>query len=247
MQINYWQTLEEGEYYHIYNRSNGKVPIFKNLEDADDFLHRWSNLVAPYCETLAYCLMTNHFHFIICFKNVDNTLKEQIKAENTVAAQDYLGDKTTFNDFIVAQIGRLQLGFSKYFNVKYEREGNLFQKKFKRIHLNTIEKIVDKICYVHHNPIHHDAVSFYDAWKYSSFSAFLRHKPTKIAIKSVYSCTNQLLRSIDLNRITNKPMETGILEFPESANSNVLHFLSLHALFHIEWLKNRILEGDDNC
>ncbi len=86
MQINYWQTLYEESYYHIYNRSNGSEPIFRKAEDAKDFLQRFSQLIAPYCDTLAYCLMQNHFHFVLYFKPMTEELKAQIQKENTVVA-----------------------------------------------------------------------------------------------------------------------------------------------------------------
>ncbi len=157
----------------------------------------------------------------------------------------YVEDKVTFDEFIVSQFARLFLGFSKGYNAKHKRAGNLFQKKFKRIEQKTIERLVSRICYVHHNPIHHDAVSFYDAAFFSSFNSFLSSGKTNIAKAHTFSIFNQL-SAITSNIDYKKPFETGIFEYPTTLNgTDITHFLCLHALFHKEWLEKKNWEDLD--
>src|ERR1041385_1789309 len=54
-----------GNIYHIYNQGNNRQRIFFNQEDYFVFLKKYRELVAKNCETLCYCLMPNHFHFLI--------------------------------------------------------------------------------------------------------------------------------------------------------------------------------------
>ena len=244
MQINYWQTFYEEGYYHIYNRSNGNAPIFDNIDDCEDFLERFKNLISPYCDTLAFCLMSNHFHFVLFFKPINETLRTYIEEDKTVAAQNFINDKTPFNDFIVAQFARLFQGFSKYYNIKYGRVGNLFQKKFKRIQQNTTENVVSRICYTHHNPIHHDAASFYDAYKNSSFLSFLSKNETIIAKKHTFYLFNEI-EKVNIN-YAKKYFETGIFEYADNLDDTTIQFLNVHAVFHKEWLdKKRWTDFDE--
>lgn len=245
MQKDYWQTLYEERYYHIYNRSNGKEQIFQYAEDVNDFLKRFTDLIAPYCDILAYCIMSNHFHFVIHFKHVDDNIKKLIAKENTSKANQFLENKVSYNDFIVAQFARLFQGFSKCYNLKYKRHGNLFQNKFKRVEQKTIEKIVSRVCYVHHNPIHHGAASFYDGYHYSSFNAYIYSKKTKVAIDKNYLIFNKLSSSfIEINK--DAPFETGIYEYPTNPSKPLENLLLYHAFFHQEWLKKHQWEDYDD-
>jgi hypothetical protein len=40
---------------------------------------------------------------------------------------------------------------------------------------------LNTICYVHHNPIHHNISCFYDSWTYSSFKSYLSDFPTLVS------------------------------------------------------------------
>jgi hypothetical protein len=53
------------EYYHIYNRGNNQQPIFFNHSNYIFFIQKIRDQLLPVADIIAYCLMPNHFHFII--------------------------------------------------------------------------------------------------------------------------------------------------------------------------------------
>ena len=57
--------LEQDKLYHIYNQGNNREQIFYNSENYLYFLRKFRQFVLPHCDVLAYCLMPNHFHFLI--------------------------------------------------------------------------------------------------------------------------------------------------------------------------------------
>ncbi len=57
--------LLPGRIYHIYNRGNQRQPIFFNRDNYLFFLQKVRTYWLPYCDILCYCLMPNHFHFLI--------------------------------------------------------------------------------------------------------------------------------------------------------------------------------------
>ncbi len=57
--------LTEGYIYHIYNRGNNKRPIFFSDENYLYFLKGMQKTIALSCDILSWCLMPNHFHFLI--------------------------------------------------------------------------------------------------------------------------------------------------------------------------------------
>ncbi len=51
--------------YHIYNHANGAENPFREAENYRYFLKQWEKHIQPIADTLVYCLMPNHFHFLI--------------------------------------------------------------------------------------------------------------------------------------------------------------------------------------
>jgi hypothetical protein len=60
--------LEEGKYYHVFNRGNNGDTIFYKPENYKFFLRRMEEYLMPFIEVYAYCLMPNHFHLLIRVK-----------------------------------------------------------------------------------------------------------------------------------------------------------------------------------
>lgn len=58
-------NIQENNIYHIYNQGNNKQPIFYTYNHYVYFLKKYRQHIHPICDTLAYCLMPNHFHFLI--------------------------------------------------------------------------------------------------------------------------------------------------------------------------------------
>ena len=55
-----------GEYYHIYNRGVDRNPIFFTPANYEYCLHLIKRYLTPYAATIiAYCLMPNHYHFLL--------------------------------------------------------------------------------------------------------------------------------------------------------------------------------------
>lgn len=119
--------FEDGSYYHVYNRGNRKQQIFLRYRDYERFLDKVIEYKKKYSlEILAYCLMPNHFHFLI----------QQLAAN---AISKFMSD--------------LCNSHSRYFNVKYELVGSLFQGRFKAKKIDKEEYLVHLTRYIHLNPV----------------------------------------------------------------------------------------------
>ncbi len=142
-------SFAPGEFYHIYNRGTDKRSTFMSRPDRDRFLAllyfanqeepadlklQGSTLLeiveeragAPIVEIVAYCLMPNHFHLLV------RELEE--------------GGISKF-------MQKLTTGYTMYFNKKYERNGSLFQGRFKATHVADDRYLRYLISYIHLNPV----------------------------------------------------------------------------------------------
>ena len=61
-----------GQYYNVYNRGNNGETIFLEPRNYANFMRLFKKYISPIAETCAYCLMKNHFHFLIRIKDERN-------------------------------------------------------------------------------------------------------------------------------------------------------------------------------
>lgn len=144
----------ENGYYHIYNRGVEKRTVFEDEQDYKVFLKYIKEALSPADEQelntkfvmqglslqsvrrpvksyfekvkmLAYCLIPNHFHFLV----------QQI-------------DKDALEGFMRSLMTR----YSMYFNKKYDRVGSLFQGRYKGVLVDNEAYLLHLSRYIHLNP-----------------------------------------------------------------------------------------------
>ena len=148
------EALDKDGTYHIYNRGINGETIFRNDENKNYFLRLLGKHLTGKSSLHAYCLMNNHFHFLL-----------------TVDVEE---------DVITQSLSNLFNAYAKAFNKANSRTGSLFEKHFRRIHVNDEDYVRQLIVYIHLNPKHHFNLDF-ENYKHSSYRAFLSDKETKLS------------------------------------------------------------------
>jgi hypothetical protein len=59
------EPFEPDTIFHVYNHGNGDDLIFRENENYLFFLERFRVYITPVADIYAYCLMPNHFHFLL--------------------------------------------------------------------------------------------------------------------------------------------------------------------------------------
>ncbi len=154
--------------YHVFNRGVNKGDIFFSQKDYERFLSAARHYLTknskfsyekdtnsndpvslelkPKVEILAYCLMPNHFHFLI------KQLKE---------------------DGITSYMRRFMNSYSHYVNVKNKRVGPLFQGRFKGVLIDSDEQLLHVSRYIHLNPLVSSLVADLNDYPWSSYKAYI--------------------------------------------------------------------------
>jgi len=152
------EKLEIDHHYHIFNRGINSCTIFKNEENKRYFLKLVLKYLADKVSILAYCLMDNHFHFIV---KIDEDPEKVSQAFSNL-----------FN------------AYAKSFNKQQSRTGSLFEKHFKRIRLKDENYLKQLIIYIHLNPMHHLNINFKN-YNYSSYQSFFSKRETQLQREDV--------------------------------------------------------------
>ncbi len=155
------QPLENGIYYHIYNRGINSDILFKEKSNYIHFLNLYDLHINPIAETYAWCLMKNHFHFLV-----------RIKETNEIIAEKKIVPSQAFSNLFNA--------YTKSFNKSYGRHGALFERPFRRKKVNHNQYLQNLIIYIHNNPVHHKICEHPLEYPWSSYTTCLSDKQTKI-------------------------------------------------------------------
>src|SRR3989339_1770736 len=159
MKIDYYTPFYSNQFYHIYNRGNNGEKIFYTTENYLFFLKRYDHYISDCADSYAYCLLPNHFHFLI--KVID---KEKMSDQ--------------FRLFF--------LSYSKSINNQTHRTGSLFQKRFKRTIIEDKPSLIRATLYIHSNPVPHKLTSEFRNYPYSSYLPFLSAKTTELKREEVF-------------------------------------------------------------
>lgn len=108
----------------------------------------------------AFCIMPNHYHLLLS-PNIENGISKFLK--------------------------KLDMGYAKYFNIKYKRRGALFEGRYKSILISKSNHFLNLPYYIHLNPLdlkfsewrerklenHDKAIKYLKNYKWSSHLDYL--------------------------------------------------------------------------
>ncbi|KKW40181.1 MAG: hypothetical protein UY89_C0004G0003 [Parcubacteria group bacterium GW2011_GWA1_54_9] len=179
-----YKEFAADEYYHIYNRGNDKMDIFRNTQDYLNFLERLCVLLgmprgalgigselrtaklrlrldsfdAEVFSLVCYCIMPNHFHLLI--------------RQN---------DEIPISKLIL----RLATSYSMYFNAKYGHIGHVFQDRFKATHVNNDRYLRYLSAYIHLNPKVAGLTKVASDWEHSSYPEYIGKREGGVCEKDI--------------------------------------------------------------
>jgi REP element-mobilizing transposase RayT len=182
------KNFTPGNIFHVYNRGNNKERIFFDEQDYRAFLFRLGlclglteeelnreKLIAmPYSRIRitgieknnyklhAFCLMPNHFHFLI----------EQI------------GDIPVSNLIL-----KLCTSFARYINKKHKRVGHIFQDKFKAVLIENNPQLMWTSAYIHMNPVKDKIVKHPSEYSWSSYNDYASNRNLQVVNKELLLST----------------------------------------------------------
>lgn len=169
------EPLENGLIYHIFSKSIAGYKVFRKRGDYDRFLsmlkfYQFSSPPVKFSvyqamddqelyyekylknnehlvEIIAYCIMPTHFHLV---------LKQLLTNGITIFMKNLLDS------------------YSRYFNIKNNRKGPLWQGRFKSVYVDKNEYLLHLTRYIHLNPVSDSLVEEPVDWGYSSYREYIQ-------------------------------------------------------------------------
>jgi len=169
----YTEVLEPDKFYHVFNRGINGERIFSGKENYIYFLSLLQKHIVPIVKIYCYCLLPNHFHFLI-----------QIKSENEIQ-KVLTKPNTEISNFLSKQFSNFFNAYSQAYNKSQGRTGRLFEQPFRRKNIHTEEYLKKTILYIHQNPKKHSIESNLANYPYSSYPSIISNQNTFISKSNV--------------------------------------------------------------
>ncbi|WP_373899406.1 transposase [Haloimpatiens sp. FM7315] len=141
------RVKEDGAIYHVMIRSISEIDLFKEDKDKVMYLNQMQKSMMMYkFKVYAYCIMTNHAHFIINSNGAD----------------------------ISKIMQGLNFKYAANYNKIHNRHGHLFQDRFKSKIVKSQRYLTTLTAYIHNNPLKINGYEKTpENYKYSSLRVYL--------------------------------------------------------------------------
>jgi len=141
------EVFAASEYYHVYNRGAGRDPIFFTPANYEYCLRLVKRYLTQYAVTIiAYCLMPNHYHFLL-------------RQDSDLPLSKFIG--VLFN------------AYAQAVNKQHARSGSLFEGRFRHSWIDCEEYLTHLCRYIHWNPVKAQLVQRPEEWPYSNYQDWL--------------------------------------------------------------------------
>jgi len=146
--------------YHIVQRGNNREACFVESENYQFYLTLWKNCAHRYGVAVhAYCLMTNHIHFLVTPERPDSISR----------AMSVIGSR-----------------YAYYFNKAYKRTGTIWEGRHKSSLIQSDIYFLACCRYIELNPVAAGMVRKPEEYKWSSYMANAWNKKTSLVLHEEY-------------------------------------------------------------
>lgn len=183
------EILESDSFYHVFNRANGQEKLFFSKANYDYFLQNYKFYISPIADTYCFCLMPNHFHFLIQIKGENEVLEyfSNNKAHTLTAFGTLSGyeKQNRLSKLLSLQFSHLFNGYTQAINKERQRRGSLFMRPYKRKRVLDLVYLRNLVQYIHLNPVEAGYCESVDLWPYSSYKNIFQSDSSFLKIHEV--------------------------------------------------------------
>ncbi|MCX7881379.1 MAG: transposase [Patescibacteria group bacterium] len=176
--------FQPGEIYHVFNKSIANFNIFRKRENYERFIQAlayYNNVNTKtnlgkflesnknyqpsllfsskeaYIKFIGFCLMPDHYHLLI---------------------------KILKNNIFSKYISDVENSYTRYFNLRFNRKGPLWQSRVKAVKIRSNEQLLHVSRYIHLNPTTNNLVKRPEDWEFSSYRTIIKNE---VFLKDIFA------------------------------------------------------------
>lgn len=154
------REIEDGGIYHVFNRGNNRMDLFRESKDFAWFYSLWIKGKEKYpCDVFHYCFMNNHYHILV---------------------------RMTLGSDLKKLLHDVQLGYVRYFKKKHRFIGRLFQERYRSPRIGAESYYLQCGRYIERNPVKAGLVGLAEDYEYSSARYYVKGKDDSLVTPNLY-------------------------------------------------------------
>jgi putative transposase len=154
------EDFTRGRIFHVFNHVIDNYLLFYDEEDYDYFLQIFTCRINKIpAGIFSYCLMPNHYHFLIRQES-DNKLYK------------------LFNYCFIS--------YARYFNKRYDRKGPIFRSPLQHKIADTKAYVIKLSKYIHLNPVFANLADKPENWPYSNYLDWINKRNSELLVPDVH-------------------------------------------------------------
>ena len=134
-------------FFHVVNHSIDGRNLFYDEGDYRTYLTMFKAAIGADLTVIAYCLMPNHFHFLLR-QNVANAMSTLFEVSHK--------------------------RYARYFNKKHGFKGTIFRSRLNHKEVTNEKYLLQACAYIHANPVQANLVNFPEEWAFSNFREYMQ-------------------------------------------------------------------------
>jgi len=163
------QRVVTGEIYHVYSKSIAEYVIFNN-----DFEYsRMREVVEYYRIERPFTSFSRFKERNMQVKQLDPKRLVQIICYCVMPTHIHLVLKQMEDKGISVFINNVFNSYSRYFNIKHNRKGPLWESSFKKVLVESDSQLLHLTRYIHLNPVTAYIINNPEDWKWSSYREYI--------------------------------------------------------------------------
>lgn len=138
------RKIQNGNIFHIMTKGINREKIFSKKSYKEMILNLYFDEKYDW-KIYAYAIMDNHTHFLVYVKGV-NDLSEIMKSIN--------------------------VKYSRFYNFVNDRNGHLFQNRYKSVEIKSDKQLFEVLRYIHNNPVFAGIKNELGSYEFTSYKNF---------------------------------------------------------------------------
>jgi REP element-mobilizing transposase RayT len=162
------ESLEYGRIYHIFSKGVNGCNLFYTNNNYRHFLRLYEKYIDPVAETYAWALLGNHFHFLVRIKEEHDINLNQLPRP-VHCCEDYIPNLKKIHLYF----SDLLNSYAQSINKQENRTGTLFERPFRRLHVDNHTYLRNLVLYIHNNPVRHGFTNDHKDYPWSSYGTII--------------------------------------------------------------------------
>jgi len=170
--------MNAGQYYHLFNYSNGFENLFNERNNYIFFLNKLIEYIDPVCRIFSFSLMPDHYRLVIQVRSIEELWDYFSKVENLQTNKLPFYIERFLERKVSKAFSNMFNSYAQSYNKWNTRLGSLFMQNMRKEIIRNEDEFRHLIYSTHFNPVELGLSRRVEDWPFSSYQSLVDNSET---------------------------------------------------------------------